>query len=118
MTTSLIPITCPECGGNIWRIDDGNLVQFRCRVGHLYSPKAAVSIHSEREENTLWSAAVVLEEGAELAEQVADIEGGEPAELLRAQAQQKRALADQVKKIAREFPKVSVMRLNGSDGTE
>ena len=111
MTTAITSITCPDCGGSIERIEDGNLIQYRCRIGHLYSPQSALSVHSDREENTLWSAVVLLREGAELAEQVADLVGGDQADLLRAQAQMKRDLAEHAEQVAREFPKVSVMRL-------
>src|SRR5215468_4282361 len=30
-------LTCPECGGAIWREQHANVVSFRCRVGHAYT---------------------------------------------------------------------------------
>lgn len=104
MTTEMTKYTCPDCAGAIERIQDGNLVQFRCRVGHLYSPFSALNTHHDREENTLWSAAVVLEEGAEMAEELASVESGEIAEKLVKVGSAKRLLAKRVREIVREFP--------------
>lgn len=106
MRTTKTSFTCPDCGGAIERIDDGNLLQYRCRVGHLYSPETALAVHSEREENTVWTAVVLLREAAELAEEIADTQSSERAEALRAQAQAKRELADVVEQVADQFPKI------------
>ena len=104
MTIELTRYTCPDCGGAIERIVDGTLLQFKCRVGHLYSPLSALNTHHDREENTIWTAAVLLEEGAEMAEELASTESGELAERLTKTAEQKRALANRVRQIAHEFP--------------
>ena len=54
MKTESTRFTCPDCGGAIERRqDDGGLTEYRCRVGHLYSPKSALAVHADREENTL-----------------------------------------------------------------
>jgi two-component system chemotaxis response regulator CheB len=31
-------LTCPECHGVLWEVDDGDLVRYRCHLGHAYSP--------------------------------------------------------------------------------
>lgn len=33
--------SCPACGGVLWEVDDGELLRFRCRVGHAYTAEAA-----------------------------------------------------------------------------
>lgn len=31
-------LTCPECHGALWGLEDGNLLNFRCHVGHASRP--------------------------------------------------------------------------------
>lgn len=108
MTAESTKYTCPDCGGAIERVKDGNIVQYRCRVGHLYSPEAALAIHADREENTLWTAVVVLEEGADLAEEVSQLPTGEHRTELRETAMAKRELAKQVRRTVTELARRSV----------
>ena len=30
-------LTCPDCGGVMWRIKDGHFVRYRCHTGHAYT---------------------------------------------------------------------------------
>ena len=32
--------SCPECGGVLWEVDDGELTRFRCRTGHAFSTES------------------------------------------------------------------------------
>jgi two-component system chemotaxis response regulator CheB len=59
-------LTCPECRGPLSERSDGGLMEFRCRVGHVYSLESAIAAHSDTEERTLWSGVVALEESASL----------------------------------------------------
>src|SRR4051794_8041823 len=36
-------LTCPECGGALWETVDGELVRYRCHVGHSYTPSGLVA---------------------------------------------------------------------------
>lgn len=63
--------TCPDCGGVMWEIQDGNLARFRCHVGHAYSLDSLVAEQSDSVERALWSAARALEEKAALARRMA-----------------------------------------------
>jgi two-component system chemotaxis response regulator CheB len=64
-------ISCPDCGGTIWRVQEGALTQFCCRVGHRYTLESLLVQHSEALERMLWMALCMLEErvsgGRELA---------------------------------------------------
>jgi two-component system chemotaxis response regulator CheB len=64
--------TCPECNGAIWELREGELVRYRCRVGHAYSEDAMVDAQGNAVEAALWAALEVLEERGELLLRIAD----------------------------------------------
>ena len=53
--------SCPECGGVLWEVHDGNLLRFRCRVGHAYSVDSILAGQAEAVEEALWIALKTLE---------------------------------------------------------
>lgn len=66
------PFSCPACGGVLNEIHDGNLIRFRCRVGHAYNPEALRDAQDLDLETALWAALRALEEQAELARRMAE----------------------------------------------
>jgi two-component system chemotaxis response regulator CheB len=66
--------SCPDCGGVLWEIDDGNLTRFRCRVGHAYSPETMLAAQGDVLEEALWTAMKTLEESARLSKRLGDTE--------------------------------------------
>jgi|SRR5262245_8249510 len=65
-------MTCPECGGAIYEQTDGEVVTYRCRVGHQYGSDTFVVEQSKTAENSLWAALRLLEERAVLMRRLAD----------------------------------------------
>lgn len=63
--------TCPECSGALWELREGDLVRYRCRVGHAYSEDAMLTEQGHSVEAALWAALEVLEERAELLQRIA-----------------------------------------------
>ena len=58
--------SCPDCGGVLWTIDDGEIHRYRCRTGHAYSEDSLFLRQSDNLEGALWAAVRVLSENAEL----------------------------------------------------
>ena len=62
---------CPDCGGVLWEINDGDFVRFRCRVGHAWTTDALLEKQSDSFDDALWTALRALEESAALSRQIA-----------------------------------------------
>lgn len=64
-------LTCPECQGALWEIND-ELLRFRCHVGHAFSVESLSDGQTERLELALWSAVRALEEQMILARRIVE----------------------------------------------
>jgi len=63
--------SCPECGGVLWELEDGDLLRFRCRVGHAFSLETLQAEQTQAVEEALWSALKTLEESMSLSQRMA-----------------------------------------------
>ncbi len=63
---------CPECGGTLWELHEGDLTRYRCRVGHAWSPDGLLAKQSDGLEAALWTALRALEERSVLATKMAE----------------------------------------------
>ena len=60
-------LACPDCQGVMWEIDEGNLVRYRCHVGHSYTAELMSVAVDESLRRALASALRALEERVSLA---------------------------------------------------
>jgi two-component system chemotaxis response regulator CheB len=68
----LAPFGCPDCGGTLWELREGDLVRFRCRVGHAWTSDGLLARQTETLDAALWTALRALEESASLSAQLAE----------------------------------------------
>ena len=89
-------LTCPECRGPIWQMQS-KPVEFRCRVGHIYSGRTMLEEHTSMQERKLYEAILALQEGADIAEFMAARQEGPRREKLLMEAEQIRAQSEIIK---------------------
>jgi two-component system chemotaxis response regulator CheB len=65
-------LTCPECSGVLREVRDGDVLRFRCRVGHAYTSQTMMEAQGDAIERALWTAVRQLEERALLLRKLAD----------------------------------------------
>jgi two-component system, chemotaxis family, protein-glutamate methylesterase/glutaminase len=78
---------CPDCGGPLWEINQGDVTRFRCAIGHAYSAESLFSSQAHELETAMWAAVRLLEDRAVLLRRMgAAVGGGTRARSFEAQA--------------------------------
>ena len=65
-------LTCPDCHGALWEINDEDILRYRCHVGHAFSADNLSDGQTQMLEVALWSAVRALEEQMMLARRLMD----------------------------------------------
>lgn len=68
---ALSALTCPECGGPLWEAREGELLRYRCRVGHAFSGETMAAAQGEALDDALWTAYNTLRESMHLSRRLA-----------------------------------------------
>lgn len=66
------PWPCPDCDGVLWAIEEGDLLRFRCRVGHAWNVESLLERQGSEIEAALWIALRAVEDRAALAKTLAE----------------------------------------------
>jgi two-component system chemotaxis response regulator CheB len=61
---------CPECGGVLSENREAGVTQWRCKVGHRYSPESLADAQAESVEAAMWAAVRALEDRQMLLERM------------------------------------------------
>jgi two-component system chemotaxis response regulator CheB len=105
--------SCPECHGVLWELEDGELVRFRCRVGHAYGAETLLAEQVGEVEAALWTAFQALKERAAFARKMAGRMEARGNVYSRARFMEQAAEADQRAAVIRE-----VLRTGGKTPSE
>jgi two-component system chemotaxis response regulator CheB len=57
-----VPLTCPDCGGSLWELNEGKVLRFRCHTGHAFTADSLLHNSQQGLEETLWVALRMMEE--------------------------------------------------------
>jgi len=63
-------LTCPDCSGVLWEIEDGDIIRYRCHVGHAYTAEAMSLATDDGLRHALGSALRALDERGALAQRM------------------------------------------------
>ncbi|MBD0277389.1 MAG: chemotaxis protein CheB [Bacteroidota bacterium] len=63
--------SCPDCGGGLWEINQGNVTRYRCHTGHMYTQNELLSRQQEELEQTFYIALRMMEERRNLLQKMA-----------------------------------------------
>jgi two-component system chemotaxis response regulator CheB len=96
------PFACPDCNGVLWELHDGDLIRYRCRVGHAWSPDSLLAKQSDGLEAALWSALRALEERANLSAKMAERAGQRKYDLVASKFRAQVREAEQHAKVIRD----------------
>jgi two-component system chemotaxis response regulator CheB len=101
-------LTCPECGGTLWQIEQGHRFRFRCHTGHGFTPQALLFEQNAQLETALWSAVRTFQERAALHRQLShkaeEREMTSVAETYQNKALEEEAKADTIRRLLVPHP--------------
>ena len=64
-------LVCPDCSGPLFDLSEGNMLRYRCRVGHAWSEQSLSSVQEDGIERALFTALQALEDKADLQHRIA-----------------------------------------------
>jgi two-component system chemotaxis response regulator CheB len=104
-------LTCPDCGGGLFELDDKRPLRYRCHTGHAFTSRSLENAQVEQAEHSLWSSVRSLQEREMLLRRLATVAEltGDPA-----QAEAGRRQADKVKAQAQQLAGLVEKELNGA----
>ncbi|HZE03758.1 MAG TPA: chemotaxis protein CheB, partial [Solirubrobacteraceae bacterium] len=114
--------TCPECGGVLEEHQEAGFTQWRCRVGHRYSPESLADAQGEGVEAAMWAAVRALDDREALLRRIADqLEArghSHSAQSFRSRAREAGAQADAVRTAVGEAAETTLQKVSDSDAVE
>ncbi len=118
----LSPYACPECHGVLSRLQDGNIIRYRCHTGHAYSADALMTAITEKIEDSLYNAIRGMDESIMLLNHLGDhyAEANQPrlAALYFKKAKEARDRSELVRKAALTHEQVNKDSLRKEAETE
>lgn len=92
-----VPYNCPDCGGVLWQIKDGDLLRYRCHTGHAFTSSVLLAVQSAKIEETLWTALRMFEERQNLMATMRVQPDGKPSKAMTERASEAQVHIDLIR---------------------
>ena len=102
----LVPLTCPDCGGNLRELDHSNVQRFRCHTGHALTADALLLNSQQTMREILWLALRMMDERQNLLGSMA----------ARGEGWYSQQKAERLEEITEHINRLRRFLLNGSNG--
>jgi two-component system chemotaxis response regulator CheB len=103
--------SCPECGGSLWEVQQGNPLRYRCHTGHGYSAGSLEYAQAQTLDQSLASSFRLLQEREMLLRRLAAVADATGS---RTPAQAGRQAAERVAEHARQLQKIILSQGGGA----
>lgn len=92
-----VPYNCPDCGGVLWKVTDGDLLRYRCHTGHAFTSSVLLAQQTVKIEETLWVALRMFEERQNLLETMSKNESRKPPSSISQRARDSQIHIDRIR---------------------
>ena len=103
-------LTCPDCGGALWQLREGQLPRFRCHTGHAFGPASLAYAQGQTADQQLWGGLRALRERAMLLRRLVMVAQG------TSDARQAAIIQGQVEQVERQAAEIELLLLGDDSG--
>ncbi len=92
-----VPFNCPDCGGVLWKVTEGELIRYRCHTGHAFTSSVLLAQQTVKIEETLWVALRMFEERQNLLVTMSQNESRRPHSSISQRADESQVHIDRIR---------------------
>ncbi|MBT2321364.1 hypothetical protein J7E62_03200 [Variovorax paradoxus] len=95
--------SCPDCGGVLFELKDGDTVRYRCHTGHAFSLRSLASTQEQVTDEALWTGLRALHEKEAMLRHLAAAQIGDPRGLLE-EADELATVSEKLRRLTEKAP--------------
>lgn len=92
-----VPYNCPDCGGVLWQMAEGELLRYRCHTGHAFTSSTLLAQQTVKIEETMWVALRMFEERQNLLVTMSKKAGENPSSSITQRAKDSQIHIDRIR---------------------
>ncbi len=104
-----VPFNCPDCGGVLWEMAEGEMRRFRCHTGHAFTDSVLLAQQTVKIEETLWVALRMFEERQNLLVTMSKNKGKKPSSSISQRANDSQVHIERIRAMLKATDKDSAV---------